>query len=224
MQSITKKHIYCIPGLGASSKIFEYINLPENEFEMHFLDWISPLNLNEDLKSYSERLSNNIREENIYLIGVSFGGVIAQEIARKLSVHKVILISSIKHESEIPNRLNVLKNLKFYYLAPLFGMFNYEKLQKLAVGKMLKRKLFLYNKYMKISDKLYLIWATKNMLKWKQKEAPTNLVHLHGDKDIIFPSKYLNNFIRIENGRHEMVLTHAKKISNLLKEILRNDH
>ena len=42
-----KIHLYCMPGLGASSKIFERISLPKDKFELHFLEWKIPTSLDE---------------------------------------------------------------------------------------------------------------------------------------------------------------------------------
>ena len=51
-----KVQIYCMPGLGASPKIFEHISLPEETFELHFLEWKIPLSLDESLEDYAKQL------------------------------------------------------------------------------------------------------------------------------------------------------------------------
>jgi hypothetical protein len=38
-----KISVYCMPGLAASSLIFERINLPESQFVIHLLDWELPI-------------------------------------------------------------------------------------------------------------------------------------------------------------------------------------
>jgi len=42
MVTMNKIPVYFMPGLAASSTIFEKIALPEAEFEMHFLEWFLP--------------------------------------------------------------------------------------------------------------------------------------------------------------------------------------
>ena len=44
-----------MPGLGASSKIFEFIKL-DKKFKLIKLDWISPFE-NESLSSYAKRMT-----------------------------------------------------------------------------------------------------------------------------------------------------------------------
>jgi alpha/beta superfamily hydrolase len=48
------------------------------------------------------RLSEQIIEVNPILVGVSFGGMIAVEVAKLIETEKVILISSAKTKHEIP--------------------------------------------------------------------------------------------------------------------------
>ncbi len=62
-------------------KIFERIQLPEETFEMHLLEWFLP-EQNESLEAYAKRMTLKIKHENPVLIGVSFGGILVQEMAR----------------------------------------------------------------------------------------------------------------------------------------------
>ena len=88
-------HVYFMPGMAANSSIFEFIKLPEDRFKMHFLEWIIPKK-EESLKSYALRMNKYVKHENVVLIGVSFGGVIVQEMAKSLNLKRLIIISSVK--------------------------------------------------------------------------------------------------------------------------------
>ena len=74
-----------MPGLGASSKIFERILLPKDKFELHFLEWKIPTSLDETIEGYALRISDDITHKNPVLLGVSFGGILVQEIAKIIS-------------------------------------------------------------------------------------------------------------------------------------------
>jgi len=91
-------HVYFMPGLAASSTIFEYIKLPESDFKIHLLEWQIPEE-NETLTNYALRMVNQITEKNVALIGVSFGGVLVQEMSKHLKIKRLIIISSIKSKS-----------------------------------------------------------------------------------------------------------------------------
>ena len=56
-------HVYLMPGMAASPKIFEHIKLPENQFKIHLLEWIIPID-NESLSDYALRLSKHIEHIN----------------------------------------------------------------------------------------------------------------------------------------------------------------
>ena len=36
-------HVYLMPGMAANPSIFEYIKLPEDQFKIHWLEWVIPL-------------------------------------------------------------------------------------------------------------------------------------------------------------------------------------
>ena len=48
-------HVYFMPGMAASPKIFEHIKLPENQFKIHYLEWMIPLE-EESISDYALRL------------------------------------------------------------------------------------------------------------------------------------------------------------------------
>ena len=64
-----KISVYCMPGLAASSLIFERIRLPESIFEIHLLDWELPIS-EDSLEAYAQRMSKKITAPNPVLIGL----------------------------------------------------------------------------------------------------------------------------------------------------------
>ena len=113
-----KIHIYFVPGLAASSRIFEYLKFPEDRFELHFLEWLLPISEKEKIEDYSKRMATLVTAEDPVLVGVSFGGIIVQEMSKHLNVKKIILISSLKNKHELPKRLKFIQTTKAYKLFP----------------------------------------------------------------------------------------------------------
>lgn len=214
--AITKTHIYFVPGLAASSKIFEYLQFPEDTFELHFLEWILPLSENEPISDYALRMAGFVTAENPVLVGVSFGGIIAQEMSKHLHPKKIILISSIKSKKELPKRLNIIRKTKIYKLFPAYAIKNMEGFFKYAFGDYAKKRIKIYKEYLSVRDEKYLKWAIYNVLHWNQKKSLKNTVHIHGTEDEIFPIKHIKNCIPIEKGTHVMILQKAKKISAII--------
>jgi len=214
-----KTHIYFVPGLAASSQIFEYIKLPENKFNVHYLDWLLPLSLNETLEDYAKRMAELVSEKNIVLVGVSFGGIMVQEMSKYLNVKKIILISSVKSNTELPNRLKILKKTQLYKLFPSKSVSNFENYAMYAFGDFAKKRVELYKKYLSVRDDIYLDWAIDNILNWNQTEVLENITHIHGTEDHIFPIKHIKNCIPIEKGTHAMIIYKAKTISKIISEL-----
>ena len=93
-------HVYLMPGMAASPKIFEHIQLPEDQFEVHLLEWFLPIE-NETISAYALRMTSEIKHDNIFLLGVSFGGVLVQEMSKHITVRKLIIVPSVKLTKEI---------------------------------------------------------------------------------------------------------------------------
>lgn len=209
-----------MPGLAASSTIFENIKLPEDQFEMYFLEWFLP-NYKESIESYAERMSAKILHENPVLIGVSFGGILVQEMAKLMPTKKVIIISSVKSNTEFPSRLKMAKVTKVYKILPTQLLANVELLVKYAFGSdIIQKRLKLYEKYLSVRDKKYLDWSIENVLLWHQKIADKNIIHIQGDADEVFPIKNIQNCIGVKGGTHIMIINKYKWFNENLPKII----
>ncbi|MFY8068217.1 MAG: alpha/beta hydrolase [Flavobacterium sp.] len=217
---MSKIPVYFMPGLAASPTIFENIKLPEDQFEMHFLEWFLP-NDKESIESYALRMAEKIQDENPVLVGVSFGGVLVQEIAKHIKTQKVIIISSVKSNTEFPSRFKVAKTTKAYKLIPTQLLADIEKLVKYAFGdNIVAKRLKLYEKYLSVRDKQYLDWAIETILCWNQKKGNESVIHIHGDADEVFPIKNIENCIVIKGGTHIMIINKFKWFNENLPQLI----
>ena len=123
---MAKTPIYFVPGLAASTSIFEFLELPSDKYEIHYLDWLIPKNTTESIEDYAQRMCGLIKHENPVLIGVSFGGIIVQEMSKLIDTKKTIIISSVKSKHELPKRLKLAKVTKAYKLFPTKAILNLE--------------------------------------------------------------------------------------------------
>ena len=136
-------HVYLMPGMAANPSIFEFIKLPQDTFEIHWLEWMIPIK-NESLQDYALRMSAKVEHENAVLLGVSFGGVLVQEMSKFLNLKKLIVVSSIKSKYELPKRMKLAKYTKAYKLLPTGLVRNTELLAKYAFGESVSKRLDLY--------------------------------------------------------------------------------
>ncbi|RYJ45784.1 alpha/beta hydrolase [Flavobacterium beibuense] len=212
--------VYFMPGLAASPKIFENIKLPEDRFEMYFLEWILP-EPHESLEKYAKRVAANIKHENPVLVGVSFGGILVQEISRIIKARKVIIISSVRSSLEFPRRMRFAKMTKAYRIFPTSLMEKVDWLARVSFGNnMITRKLNLYEKYMSFRDKKYLDWAFETVITWNRAEADEKVVHIHGTADEVFPAKYIKSYIPVKGGTHIMIVNKYKWFNENLPALI----
>lgn len=212
-------HVYFMPGLAANSTIFENIKLPEDQFKMHYLEWIIPLT-DESLADYAQRMNKYIKHDNPVLVGVSFGGVVVQEMCKSLNLKRLIIISSVKCREELPRRMIFASKTGAYNLLPISLLDYVDHFEKFAVNDFLKKRARLYKKYMSVRNRKYLNWAIKNMVNWGCEKPNEDLVHIHGDSDIIFPHKYINGCITVKGGTHIMIINRYRWFNRHLPELI----
>ena len=215
-----KTHIYLVPGLAASSRIFEHLKFPQEQFIIHYLEWLLPESINENISSYAKRMCDKVLHKNPILIGVSFGGIMVQEMSKIITTKKTIIISSVKSKNELPKRLKVAKATKAYKLFPAKMVSNIENFTQYAFGSTAKKRVELYRKYLSMRNENYLLWAIYNVLHWEQEEPLPNIVHIHGNNDGVFPIKHIKQCRIIESGTHVMILNKAMQISKAIIEVI----
>jgi pimeloyl-ACP methyl ester carboxylesterase len=214
--------VYFVPGLAAGKEIFRNILLPKTEYQTIILEWLIP-EKNEALSTYSARMAHLVKEPDAVLVGVSFGGVVAQEMSVFLDLRKLIIISSIKVRNELPQRLKIAAKTLAYKLVPTSLVLSASDLTKFAIGPKTEKRLKLYQEYLHVRDKTYLDWAIEQMVTWKRNKEIEGVVHLHGDSDPIFPIKNISNCIKIKGGTHIMLLNKGSLITKRLIEIIQEN-
>lgn len=211
-----------MPGLAASTTIFERIALPEDTFDIHLLEWEIPLE-HESLQDYAKRIAQNIKHSNPVLVGVSFGGILVQEMAKHIEARKVIIISSVKCNAEFPRRMKIAKTTKAYKLIPMRLILNVENLAKFSFGEKINKRLKLYEKFLSVRDIRYLDWAIEQVILWDRTKIDESVIHIHGDEDEVFPIKYIANCKVVKGGTHIMILNKFKWLNENLPSIILED-
>ncbi|HUH26803.1 alpha/beta hydrolase [Gelidibacter sp.] len=211
--------VYLMPGMAAKPTIFDRIKLPEDQFKIYWLEWMIPEE-NESLEAYAKRMILKIDHENPVLLGVSFGGILVQEMSKFMKVRKLIVVSSVKSRHELPKRMKIAKFIKAYKYAPTQLLSNLDVLKKYAFNETVSKRIDLYKTYLAVNDKRYLDWAIKEMLLWDQEEPIDNAIYIHGDKDAIFTHSCVGDCIVVKGGTHIMVVTKYKWFNKHLPELI----
>ncbi|WP_018342253.1 hypothetical protein [Cytophaga aurantiaca] len=213
--------LYFISGLGADKRIFEKITI-SNTYKIVYLDWIIPLK-NETLQEYALRFSSKINTtEPFCIIGLSFGGILSIELSKILSAEKIILISSISSQTERPWYFKILNIVPIHKFIPKrFLQIKIPFVYK-HMGVTNSEEQSLFYSMLVDTNITFFRWAVTSIINWKQTETIKNLYHIHGSTDQMFPIRYTNPTYIVPNGKHIMVYTQSKKISEILSEIIRH--
>lgn len=208
-----------MPGMAASPAIFERIHLDEDKFECFYLQWKIP-EKGETLSQYAKRILEGVVHKEPVLIGVSFGGILVQEMAKLIKVRKLIIISSVKSNKELPGRMRFAKYTGIHKLLPTRLVNNVELLTKYAFGEAVTKRLDLYNMYLSVRDKRYMDWAVDSIVKWEQEEPIEHTIHINGDKDTVFPISNIKSCIVVKGGTHIMIINRFRWFNENLPGII----
>ena len=210
--------VYLIPGLAADRRVFRHIRFPEG-YEPICLDWLRP-EKEESLPHYAMRMAGQMNTDSPFiLVGLSFGGMLATEIARTYKPALTILIASIPHHAHLPG---------YYRWAWKAG------LQKLITPSVIKRGVALkrlltaespedkaiIRQMARDVDPGFIRWALKAIVKWDGGAELLHSVHIHGSRDTILPSRYTRPSHIVPKGGHLMIFNRAEAINGILERIL----
>lgn len=210
--------IYCVSGLGADERVFQKLRF-EGYHPVH-IRWEEP-HPRESITDYAQRLTTQIKSDRPILVGLSFGGIIAVEMAKQISPEKVILISSTKNQQEIPAYFKVFRWLPIHRLLPAklilwFGQCLatwFFSLETLGEKQLLMAIFF-------DTNAKFLKWAIDQVVTWKNELIPANTYHIHGESDRIFPLRFVREDFSIPKGGHLMIMNQAECVSKLIQKIV----
>ena len=202
--------IYGISGLGADKRVFDKLTL---NAEFIPVDWIEPFK-KESIESYALRLSDKIDPKEMYgLLGVSFGGLVAVEISKKLNPALTILISSVETKNDLSSVLKTVGKTGLVKYLPAW-MFNSPRwLASYIFGA--KNKVLLRN-ILDDTDLTFTKWAINELMKWKNEQKLERVLKIEGASDkLIIPTGDENSKL-VDAGGHFMIVDKAEEISRLI--------
>lgn len=210
--------LYLIPGVATDRRIFAALELQHPDV---YLEWMPPLHAKESIQDYAKRFAQQIDPaSNPVLIGYSFGGMVAIEISKHIPVAAVILVSSIKHYQERPVAMMLGASIRLNrFVRAEFGKnfrFAYAWLNDPSNA---KEEAFIDTMAAEMNPR-HTDWAIANALAWRHKAPVPRLYHIHGDRDRIFPIRYIGRCIRIPGGTHLMLLNKGPEISAHIERIV----
>jgi len=210
-------HIYIFSGLGADERVFQKLDFTGLAFT--FIHWTIPQE-NETIEDYATRILSQIKTTKPILIGLSFGGIMAVEVAKQIDTQKVILIASAKTKTEIPFYYRLAGQLKIHRLLPtkLLTKSNFISNWFFGVNSIFDKELL--KTILKETNTTFLTWAIDKVVGWTNQTELKNLKHIHGTADRILPIRFVRCDFKINYGGHFMTLNKAQELTKLIRELL----
>jgi len=215
-----------LPGLGLTGEMLR----PQVEAYGDAVDvphWLEP-RPNEALDDYARRWAEQLgpelpNDQPVFLGGVSFGGIVALEMARHLNPRATFLIASATHQQAIP--------LKARIAAALTGRLPEHLLRRLVPKaavmlacreQMDDRNFALMRRMGRYTDVSFLKWAVQALMDWTAHEAlanqPQPVYRIHGRRDWLLPPEREHVDHLIPDGRHLINLTHPRTVNRFLAD------
>ncbi|GAB3701769.1 hypothetical protein GCM10027592_30380 [Spirosoma flavus] len=209
--------IYVFSGLGADERVFKELDF--SGFDVTFIRWVQPI-LNETIEQYAERLAKQIVTVRPVLIGLSFGGIMAVEVAKLIKTEKVILIASAKTQQEIPFYYRLAGKLRLHKLLPVILLKRPNVLSNWFFGAQSNKDKKLLADILRDTDSHFLKWAIDKIVTWTNQTYHDNLTHIHGTADRILPFRYVVSDLIVNGGGHFMTLNKAEEITDVIRGLL----
>lgn len=210
--------IYAISGLGADERCFQFLELKEHTIVP--VNWIRPL-AKENIQQYALRLAQkheiHLEQEAFVIMGLSFGGIVAAEIARIYPPQKCIIISSILSHHELHwfyhfiAKIQILKYLPPFFFNPSFWMI---QLLFKAKNKALLKAII------KDADPRFNKWAVNNLILWRGKNNFKPVLRIHGLQDSLLPCPPQSALTHTLDGGHFIIVDKASLINPLISHFL----
>ena len=206
--------VYCIPGLGADERLFDNLSLKNGVVKP--LSWLRP-DRSESLRAYAGRMATQIDGSRPYcLLGVSFGGMVAGEMARLASPACTIIVSSVRQSNELPWYGRLAGQLRLHRLIPMSVRPALLPLGYGLIGALSEADRSLVRLLVCDTDHDLFRWSLDQALRWEFADPIPGLIHLHGTADRILPARCVNPDHWISEGTHLMTYNRAAEISALI--------
>ena len=211
------KNIYVFSGLGTDERVFKNIDL--SEYPTTFIRWIDP-NQRESIECYAKRLTDQINNDRPILVGLSFGGIMATEVANIIETDKIIIIASAKTKKEIPFYFRLAGQLKLHKILPARLLVSPGFFNNWLFGTQSAQDKELLAEILRDTDPNFAKWAIDKIVTWKNQTQHVNLKHIHGTADRILPFRFVTCDIVVKNGGHFMTVNKAVELTEKIKSLL----
>jgi pimeloyl-ACP methyl ester carboxylesterase len=213
------KTVYCIKGLGATDEVFDYIVLPDG-YQKQIVQWERP-DMEENVSQYVVKLLPQIQDPQPILMGLSLGGMVAVELSTHFEKCKLIIISSIIHQDEMPFTIKTGRYIGNIGRKLVINAMKSPIVHKIAIHLYKKKFGEMVVNMMKQQDLYFNEWVIKHIVWWKTNANPQDICRIHGNRDLMFPSIFIGDYKKVKGGTHFMIVEQAEEVNEFIGEYLK---
>jgi pimeloyl-ACP methyl ester carboxylesterase len=212
-------------GLGADGQLFDTQRAGLPGVNVETPAWLEPTADAETVESYGRRTAALVRRaepgERLYVGGVSFGALVALEVARHVAgVGAAFLIGGCRDTRAVAPFFRFACSLAPLMPLPLFGAIlrGGGPGALLVLESLTLDQVRLYRAMLHDASPRQVRWAAGALLKYRSAGDPPGVrVRLiHGQRDLIIPRKNVDPDCVIPHGRHLVSLTRPAEVNACL--------
>lgn len=182
---------------------------------------LPPITRKTTLEGLTDGLSGQITDLTPILLGFCYGGILAQEVAKRIPQAQVIVVSSIINGNEIQTAQRLLA--KFFYFCPNRLLAFLGTAAKVLINDLLRLPMKIPKIWLKADQNKFIV---KHSLSFRGPKNP-RVFRIHGAKDRIVPIafesadriiKSAGHFMFFQN-RHKEVLSAIKEAASQLRKL-----
>jgi pimeloyl-ACP methyl ester carboxylesterase len=209
-----------VPGLGADAALFE----PQcQEFkDSVVLEWLTPMD-GESLVGYAKRLAGTVPSERpVVLCGVSFGGMLASEMAYHVHPAAVILVATCRTPSAIPWHNRVLARVVTFLPGRLLRPPAFVRpLVAWAFGARRGKARAIIDNCVLTASPAFVQWGLSAILSWQPSPSPAApIVHVQGARDRLIPAARVDATEVVPGAGHLLNVTHPGALNERIAIVL----
>ncbi|WP_343636156.1 alpha/beta hydrolase [Fluviicola sp.] len=209
---------YILSGLGADERVFDQIDF--GSISPVFIPW-EPVDPDQTFGSYVKQLSSHIKSAHPVLIGISFGGIVAQEMSVLLNNCPVLIISSVRTRRELSPIMRFSGKIGLHKLISVKRIQKPNRVNYWLFGTQTQSERTLLDAIIADTDPVFAQWAIHQISNWKREErVPAKVIHIHGDQDRIFPISNVHPDYIIHEGTHFMTVSKHEEVSRVIRQAL----
>jgi pimeloyl-ACP methyl ester carboxylesterase len=180
------------------------------------IEWIASATRDEPLTDYAARLAATIDTPPPFVIGgVSFGGMVALELARHVRPLAVILIASCRSPSLLPRHCRHLS--AFAQLLPAATFTSAAARSRFVTsrfGLRTREERQLFGDMLRATPPAFVQWACRAIFDWPgAADLNVPVRHIHGAHDRIIPLRCVQPDVVVPDAGHLLNVTHRDDVN-----------